>query len=165
MANRVPILFNPLNDAYPDDDTDKPVYLQADGQMTAATDADRHVLLRWVNHIERDEATGTIAYITQIVQLSGGPGNYAFKTPTIERQSARDWERNKSYPLGILKRPQRDRIIEIARGLNFNMKTRDDSCRTWTRLLFVAMLAEGLLDQETFDLIDKDVPLKKPKVQ
>ncbi|KAF7793932.1 hypothetical protein EIP86_005054 [Pleurotus ostreatoroseus] len=165
MANRVPIarelLLNPLGGVYPDDATVKQVYLQADGKINA-TLSDRHVLLGWVNHIEQDETSGVMT-VTQIVQLSGGPGNYAFHTPTVKQQSASFHERNTFYPLGNFTRAQRDRIIEIARGLNFNMKTRVNSCRTWTYMLCVAMIAEGLLSQETFDYIDKDVPLRKPE--
>ncbi|KAH9854127.1 hypothetical protein C2E23DRAFT_902485 [Lenzites betulinus] len=89
-------------------------------------------------------------------------GLSSWSTPAVTNQSKNALVANKFYHLEDFTRArQRDRIVEIARGLDFNMKSRVNSCRTLTRLLFVAMIAEGLLTQETFDVIDKDVPLRK----
>lgn len=157
VANARERAINPLGHLYPDDDTVKTVYLQADGK--AITIGDRHVLVCWVNHI--DESANIRAI--QIVQLSGGPGNYRLYTPAVQNQSLNSVSRITSYTLGSFTRAQRDHIIEIARGLNFNMKSRVNNCLTWTRMLCVSMMAEGLLSQDTFDNIDKDVPLRKPE--
>ena len=53
---------------YPDDDSIKPVFLQADGKTTVAEGQDRHVLLYWENGTGLN---GDLHYI-QILQLSGG---------------------------------------------------------------------------------------------
>ncbi|KAH9855222.1 hypothetical protein C2E23DRAFT_611986 [Lenzites betulinus] len=152
------LVINPLGHIHPDDDSTKSVFLQADGKTTATT-GDRHVLLCWINYQDEEKT------VTQILQLSGGPGNYSFHNPVVKYQSQQSYETNTFYTLGDYTRAQRDRIVEIARGLDFNMKTRVNSCRTWTRQLFVAMMAEGLLSQEIFDKIDKDVPLRKPEAE
>jgi hypothetical protein len=151
------LAINPLGHLYPDDDTPKAVVLQADGHETATT-GDRHVLLCWVSYSSEKDGI----HATQILQLSGGPGNYSFQHPMVQNQPKNSIDVNKSYDLGSFTRAQRNRIVEIARGVDFNMKSRVNSCRTWTRMLFVAMIDEGLLAQETFDMIDEDVPLRKP---
>lgn len=157
LANARERAINPLGHLYPDDDTVKTVYHQADGKVAAI--GDRHVLLCWVNHVDEPANIRAI----QIVQLSGGPGNYSLYTPAVKNQSLDSASMNTSHTLGDFTRAQRNRIIEIARGLNFNMKSRVNNCCTWNCMLLVAMVAEGLLSQETFDMIDKDVPLRKPE--
>ena len=75
---------------YPDDDSIKPVFLQADGKTTVAEGEDRHVLLYWENGSGPD---GDLHYI-QILQLSGGPGNYNFYPDMMITQSESDRARN-----------------------------------------------------------------------
>jgi hypothetical protein len=149
--------INPLGDKYPDDDTTKPIVLQAEGLETA-TIGDRHVLLRWMNFA--DDNAGI--YASQVLQLTGGPGSYAFNHPSVKLQSKNSFIMNKFYTLGNFTRAQRNRIVDIARSLDFDMKTRVNSCRTWTRMLLVRMIAEGLLAQEVFEVIDREVPLREP---
>ncbi|KAG6811956.1 hypothetical protein H0H92_005120 [Tricholoma furcatifolium] len=79
----------------PDDDSLKNVYLEAYGKETASPGTDRHVLLWWRNSgsIDADDL------VRQIVQLTGGPGCYAFYSPFAERGRSAMWESNQNYLL------------------------------------------------------------------
>ncbi|KIJ22500.1 hypothetical protein M422DRAFT_786429, partial [Sphaerobolus stellatus SS14] len=67
---------NPYGDQYPDNNDSKEIFLQSNG-LEHAGDGDRHVLILWLNG---QDAQGN-GY-TQILQLTGGPGNYAFYHPS-----------------------------------------------------------------------------------
>ncbi|VDB82675.1 unnamed protein product [Peniophora sp. CBMAI 1063] len=142
---------------HPDDDSVKNVFLQADGKTTAAEGEDRHVLIYWEN------GTGTHASNKhiQILQLSGGPGNYAFYPDMLISQSEAERARNTYYELGQYTRAQRDKIKRLAGDVVYLKSSRINSCRTWTRDLFELMVAANLITQEQFDLMDADVPLRK----
>ncbi|KZV63456.1 hypothetical protein PENSPDRAFT_640856 [Peniophora sp. CONT] len=142
---------------YPDDDNVKNVFLRADGKTTVAEGEDRHVLIYWEN------GTGTSGqnkYI-QILQLSGGPGNYNFYPDMMITQSEADRARHTFYELGQYTRAQRDNIKSLAGGVKYLKSSRINSCRTWTRDLFEVMVAEDLITQAQFDYMDVDVPLRK----
>ncbi|KZT01454.1 uncharacterized protein LAESUDRAFT_707385 [Laetiporus sulphureus 93-53] len=144
-----------LANEYPDDDSTKEVVLQADGLQHAGT-GDRHVLMRWLNKMDGDGA-----HITQIVQLTGGPGNYNFFTPVVKKQSENSRNSNTFYSLGQYTRVQRDQIITLAKAVQYDKRSRVNSCRTWTRDLLEAMVKAGLLSQTKFEEIDTGVPLRK----
>ena len=142
---------------YPDDDGTKPVFLQADGKTTVAEGQDRHVLLYWENGTGLN---GDLHYI-QILQLSGGPGNYNFYPDMMITQSESDRARNTIYELGRFTRAQRDHVKRLAANISYKKTSRVNSCRTWTRDLLEVMVSENLITQEQFDLMDVDVPLRK----
>ncbi|KAI0079412.1 hypothetical protein K474DRAFT_1617748 [Panus rudis PR-1116 ss-1] len=141
---------------YPDDDSTKEVLLQADGLEFAGI-GDRHVLICWANGEDSDNGTR----ISQIVQLSGGPGNYNFYTPSVQKQSLQSLKHHTFYSLGHYTRDQRDQIIALAKAIKYDKKSRVNSCRTWTRDLLEAMVNAGMLSQTIFDEIDASVPLKR----
>jgi len=150
------LFVNPYGDQYPDDDSTKEIVLQADGLVTAGPSADRHVLLRWTNGIDESGR-----HYTQIIQLTGGPGNYNFYTPQVEGNLAESVTSNTFYELGQYTRAQRDKIITLAKAVNFDKRSRVNGCRVWTRDLLVAMIGAKLLSEDKFNEIDVDVPLKK----
>lgn len=147
--------INPYGDKYPDDDSTKEIVLQAEG-LTAENPDDRHVCLRWTNGLVDD-----LRY-TQIIHLTGGPGNYAFHTPQVKIHSNASLISNTYFVLGQYTQEQRRQIIALAYALQFNMGSRVNNCQTWMRLLLDAMVNAGLLSKTLFDQIDADVPLKKP---
>ncbi|KIJ22696.1 hypothetical protein M422DRAFT_276843, partial [Sphaerobolus stellatus SS14] len=98
---------------------------------------------------------------TQILQLTGGPGNYAFYHPSVNAQSAISLAANTFYNLGTFTRAQRDQIIALALAVKFEKTSHVNSCRTWTRDLLEAMVNVNLISQDKFGEIDQGVPLKK----
>ncbi|KAJ6619892.1 hypothetical protein B0H10DRAFT_2023868 [Mycena sp. CBHHK59/15] len=133
-------LYNPFGGDYPDDNTDKIVFHQAESLKTADEDEDRHVLLCWTN---------------------GGPGNYAVHMPSVKQQSLDSELRNKFVALGSFTRQQRDMIVKLAREVRFEKTSRVNNCQTWMRDLLESMVEHGLLSKTLFDDIDQDVPLRK----
>ena len=146
--------LNPFGDQYPDDDSIKEVVLEADG-LVAVNPDDRHVLLRWTNAI----ADGN--RYTQIIHLTGGPGNYNFYTPQVKIHSKQSLQVNATHELGEYTRPQRDQIIALARAVSFSRGLRVNNCQTWMRDLLEAMVGANLPSKTEFDKIDVDVPLKE----
>ena len=150
------LFINPYGDRYPDDDSTKEILIQADGLVTPEPGVDRHVLLRWTNGV--DESGGR--YI-QIIQLTGGPGNYNFYTLQVEGHPEGSMKNNTFYNLGQYTRVQRDQIITLAKAVNFDRKSRVNNCMTWMRDLLVAMVGAELLSEDKLNEIDADVPLRK----
>ncbi|KAI0628603.1 hypothetical protein C8Q77DRAFT_1067737 [Trametes polyzona] len=144
---------NPFGDKYPDDDSAKELSLQAAG-LTAANPDDRHVLIRWTNAVVDEQR------YTQILHLTGGPGNYAFSTPQVKMQSAQSLQQNEIFALGTYTRAQRDEIVALAKAVAFVKTSTVNNCQTWMRDLLAAMVQHGLLKQEQFEQYDKAVPLK-----
>ncbi|KAI0628602.1 hypothetical protein C8Q77DRAFT_1281176 [Trametes polyzona] len=145
--------LNPFGDQYPDDNTEKEIVLQADG-LTAANPNDRHVLLRWTNAVVDGQR------YTQILHLTGGPGNYAFHTPQVKMHSSKSLEENTFHSLGKFTRAQRDEIIDLAKAVKFERTSRVNNCQTWMHDLLAAMVVKKLLDKAKFDEWVKSVPLK-----
>jgi len=150
------LFINPHGDQYPDDNSTKEIILQADGLVTAGPNADRHVLLRWTNGIDESGY-----HYAQIIQFTGGPGNYNFYTPQVEGHLEESMKSKTFYKLGQYTRVQRDQIIALAKAVNFDNRSCVNGCRVWTRDLLVAMIGAKLLSEDKFNEIDADVPLKK----
>lgn len=149
------LAINPYGDKYPDDDSTKEIVLQADG-LVAINPDDRHVLLHWINGTDAEGR-----HYTQILHLTGGPGNYSFYTPQVKMHSKESREANACYVLGQYTRAQRDEIISLAKAVGFDRKSRLNSCRTWMRDVLEAMVGADLLSKAEFNKIDVGVPLKK----
>ncbi|KAJ3843547.1 hypothetical protein F5878DRAFT_262395 [Lentinula raphanica] len=116
----------------PDDDTEKDVYLQAHGHNFDGRE--RHVVIHWVN--------GTLADnpVTQIVQLSGIRGRFVFDSFT---------------------RGERQLLLRLADEIEFDKTSVVNGCRVWMRELLLALVREGLISEETFEVIEEEVPLPK----
>jgi hypothetical protein len=140
---------------YSDNNENKEVCLQAAGRTYLGT-GDRHVTLLWENGHSEDGANTII----QLIQLTGGSGNYNFYSPVAEsRRNGSISGNNELFSLGIFSRPHRDRIIEIADGIHFAKKSNKNGCRVWTRDILQALVQEGLISQSKFEEVDKGVPL------
>ncbi|KAJ7595693.1 hypothetical protein C8J56DRAFT_1042777 [Mycena floridula] len=107
--------------------------------------------------------TDSDTIVTQIIQLSGMPGNYAYYWPLANKRVAKDWTSNTILALGLFTREQRDRILALADQIVFERTSVANSCRTWTRDLLEVTVKEDLLSESTFDEIDSKVPLLKRK--
>lgn len=141
MAPKPPRFMNDVYSDFPDDDdTTKTVLLQA-ARLSYPGYGDRHVLLQWWNG---EHADGSI--VTQIIQLSGMPGNYAYYSPLAEKKSVESSLENTFFSLGEFTRVQRDRILALANAVRFEKTSTINSCRTWTSDLLEAMVNEGLLE-------------------
>ncbi|KAI0628611.1 hypothetical protein C8Q77DRAFT_357703 [Trametes polyzona] len=98
--------INPFGDLYPDDQTDKEIFLQENP-------SDGHVLLRWMN------GTDDVHRYTQILHLTGQPGKYAFYTPQVKIHSDQSLQQNVYHSVGTFTRAQRDGIIKLAAEVEF----------------------------------------------
>ncbi|KAF8221027.1 hypothetical protein L208DRAFT_1447643 [Tricholoma matsutake] len=149
------LAINPFGDQYPDDNSTKEIMLQADG-LVAANPDDRHVLLRWTNGTDEEGHR-----YTQIIHLSGGPGNYNFYTPQVKIHSEASRMANSFYVLGKYTRAQRDQITALAKAVQFNKQSRINNCQTWMRSFLEGMVNACLLSPDMFYYVDANVPLKK----
>ena len=142
-------------DVFPDSQDDKEVALQAAGR-TYLGDGDRHVTLLWTNGRD-DNKSETIV---QLVQLTGGSGNYNFFSPVAESRKTHSIAgNNELFQLGTFSRAARDRIIELAESIKFSKNSNKNGCRVWTRDLLEMMVKEGMLSNDKFEEVDKGVPL------
>lgn len=147
-------------DQFPDDDSDKIVMFQADdlgfGSDYTGSLTDRHVLFYWSNGVDSQGVA-----VSQLIQLTGNPGNYAYYSPVARKRSPSTFTNNQQLELGTYTRVQRDKILQLASETKFYRKSVTNSCRTWTRDLLESMVNNGLLTQSTFDYLDQNVPLRK----
>lgn len=146
---------NPHGNQYPDNDESKEVFLRAEGHEHGG-DGDRHVMIRWLNGVDNE---GSL--YTQLIQLTGGPGNYAFYHPSVKIQSDRSGEANTFYNIGTFTRAQRDQIISLALAVKFEKTSRVNNCQTWMQDLLEGMVNANLISQDKFKEIVRDVPLKE----
>jgi len=149
------LAINPYGDQYPDNNSTKEIVFEADG-LVAANPDDRHVLLCWTNGTDEEGRR-----YTQIIHLSGGPGNYNFHTPQVKIHSDHSLQMNTCYVLGQYTRAQRDQIIALAKAVRFDKKSQVNNCQTWMHDVLEAMVNASLLSETLFDQIDVEVPLKQ----
>jgi hypothetical protein len=95
----------------------------------------------------------------QLIQLTGGTGNYAYYSPLAQIYPLASGKVNETWLLGEYTRAQRDEILRLAKETKFVKTSIVNGCRVWTRDLLQEMAKANLLSQETFDKIDKEVPL------
>ncbi|TFK66301.1 hypothetical protein BDN72DRAFT_844516 [Pluteus cervinus] len=173
--------MNSIHTQYPDDQRIKSVWLQAAG-LDYPGFGDRHVLIWWENGPSTSNANSTStdknqecasqsADITQIIQLAGGPGNYHYYYPVVQKQKgganlyAVQVESNQQWFLAEFTRGQRDRILELAAGLEFKKDSGVNGCRVWTRDHLEAMVEDGLLGVDVFEGVDREAPLVQRKAE
>lgn len=156
-AANIPKFLGSVYPTVPDNDEPKEVYVEAVG-LDKSLGTERHVTLSWTN-----SAPEASVLVTQVVHLTGNPGNYNFYHPVAKPRRLESVVNNKRYILGKMSRAQRDAIGEHAKAIPFSKKSIVNNCQVWMRKLLVGMLEDGLITKETFAEIDADVPLQKPK--
>ncbi|KAH8084298.1 hypothetical protein BXZ70DRAFT_910509 [Cristinia sonorae] len=144
--------LSPGGKLYPDDNSTKHVFLQADGKTSSG---DRHVTLFWINGYDRTASVN----LRRVVHLTGGVGNYHFLSPSVKIQGESSVSNHTLYQPGKFTRAQRDQILAFAHAIQFERKSVVNNCQTWMRDLFVAMLSAGLITQQLFDHIDAAVQI------
>ena len=154
-----------LSNAFPDNASDKELYLQATGltkdyQARGGT-GDRHVVLCWDN-----TRAGIPIDVSQMIHLKGSPGEWHLEI-AVKQQAVGVKKENERYSLGMFSRKQRERVVELARGVVFDERSRVNTCRVWTRDLLEAMAEDGMIPfgREKFEEIDGDVPLLRRKAE
>ncbi|THV06684.1 hypothetical protein K435DRAFT_743149 [Dendrothele bispora CBS 962.96] len=137
----------------PDDQTEKDVYLQAHG--TKFDGRERHVVIHWKNGTLGDSP------VTQLVQLSGIRGKYAYDslTPMAKIRNSATMDSHTQYYLGSFSREERQILLQLAGNVEYESTSTINGCRVWMRDLLSAMVGRDLISEETFDDIAENVPL------
>lgn len=154
-AEVAPRFLQNIAHSYPDDDSTKNVYLQAD-RLQYVGYGDRHVLIWWSNGTHVDDS----APVEQCLQLTGQAGSYAYYHPVVQKRGDSS-DSHQQFLLGTFSRAQRDKIISLADSVVFSKSSTVNSCRTWTRDLLEAMVEAQLMTTEQFRVVDEGVPLKE----
>lgn len=148
-----------LSNAFPDNADDKVLYLEAAGHTTdyqaRGATGDRHVVICWDN-----SRRGIPLDVSQMVHLKGSPGEWYLEL-AVRQQRPGSAAANTRYLLGTFTRAQRDHVLDIAHGIEFNENSRVNTCRAWTRDLLEVMADDPTLplSRQQFEEIDCDVPL------
>ncbi|PPQ73456.1 hypothetical protein CVT26_010205 [Gymnopilus dilepis] len=162
---------------FQDNNEIKDVYIQAAGKKDAASSGDlmanlfqvnwntnsRHAFIYWIN--------GTIATrnppdrVRQVVQLeqANNAGYFYQPFPIAKPMGQGTASQNDQYYLGKLTRQQRDRVLFLAQRVPFNPHSRTNGCRVWLRDLLQLMVIEGIIAQQVFDHVCRDIPLPERK--
>ncbi|PBK61149.1 hypothetical protein ARMSODRAFT_965160 [Armillaria solidipes] len=148
IRNITPNVYN----ICPDDESDKEVFIEAAG--SSYNGVERHVLMYW------DNGTLNQARVVQVIKIVGIPGDYTFKPP-VARLHRPMQDPDTSFFLGEFNREERDIILELARKVKFDERSTRNGCRIWLRDLLEAMIHEGFISDEAFEVIDQEVPLVK----
>ncbi|EKM77847.1 hypothetical protein AGABI1DRAFT_130120 [Agaricus bisporus var. burnettii JB137-S8] len=154
-----PKAMNNIHDKYPDNDKMKHVFIQADNKAYPGY-GDRHVLLWWSNSNDEDNDSN---FVTQVIQLTGQAGNYNYYAPVVKPRSPTSTARHLQIDLGNFTREERDKILDLAKRVQFNKKSTVNGCRVWTRDLLESMVNQGLITKAKFESIDAEIPLMKRK--
>jgi hypothetical protein len=136
-----------LDNEFPDDDSDKEIFLQADSGLPFPPFFPRHVSLYWKNG-----EMPTKELVTQRVQLIP---NYSYYSPVAKLRSQTTFEENFHSSLGTYTRAQRDVILRLAENVQFLKHSIRNDCRNWSRDLLESMVTEGLIEREKFDDLEK----------
>ncbi|ETW82835.1 hypothetical protein HETIRDRAFT_107006 [Heterobasidion irregulare TC 32-1] len=118
--------MNSVHTLYPDDDSEKEVYVQANGLSFSGV-GDRH--------------------------LTGGVGGYGHYSPFAEIRPSAEIK-HELFVLGKFSRAQRDETLKLARDVVLVKASRTNNCCVWTRDLLGAMLGARLISQAAFAAVD-----------
>ncbi len=142
---------------YPDDESEKKVYLQARGPLSGSLHTPRHVWIFWDNG--SSSTAGSNILIHQIIQLERWGDRFYYVEPNIKQRIRDKAQESQTYELGTFTRDQREKMLELAADIQFNERSLHNGCRVWTRKLLGAMVNEGLLDRMDFVALIDLVPL------
>jgi hypothetical protein len=154
-----PKALNNVHDKYPDNDKLKEAFIQAEGKSYPGY-GDRHVVLWWTNSNDANDGSGVI---TQVIQLTGQAGNYNYYAPVVKQCPLTSIQQHLQISLGNFTREQRDKILDLAKSVQFYKKSTVNGCRVWTRDLLESMVNHGLTTKAKFESIDAEIPLVKRK--
>lgn len=144
--------YNPLSYAYPDDESDKELFLQASGTIASHL---RAVLLYWVNMVFSDGEQ-----VWQVVHLDQRDSIHKYIYPDLIVVDGNVREHNQTFSLGVFSRDQREAVLECADYVEYNERSGEDGqCLRWMGRLLERMTGEGLVERGVANAIRAAVPL------
>jgi len=103
-------------------------------------------MLEWIN--------SSNPLVTQLLHLTGGPGTYNFLTPQAKKRQEATRAKYQFVSLGTKSRADRDKIIELAKAVQYDKTSTVNNCQDWLRSLLQAMVGAGLITQSLFNTIN-----------
>lgn len=152
MARPNRFMNNQYN-AFPDDNSDKEVVFQKDSR--GVVEFEKHVLFNWYNG---QDAKGNP--VSQIVQLTGNPGAYAFYHPLAKLRNQASLQLYITWSLGVLTRPQRELLVQLASQIEFDMKGTTNNCQVWSADLLYAAYWNRIITNEVYERVMSQAALK-----
>ncbi|KAH0831281.1 hypothetical protein J3R83DRAFT_13916 [Lanmaoa asiatica] len=144
--------YNPLSYAYPDDESDKELFLQASGMIANHL---RAVLLYWVNMVFSDGEE-----VWQVVRLDKRDNVHKYVYPDMIVVDENEREDNETISLGVFSRDQREAVLECADDVEYDERSDDEGqCLRWMDQLLEQMIGEELVERKVVDVIRNAVPL------
>jgi hypothetical protein len=155
MPPRLTFEYNALSYAYPDDESDKEVFLQASSPGTFASHL-RAVLLYWVNVVFSDGEE-----VWQVVRLDRPEDSdvHKYVYPDMIVVDGCEREHHETISLGVFSRDQREEVLECADDVGYEERSGDGGqCVRWMGELLERMVEEGLVGRAVVDAIRDAVP-------
>lgn len=144
--------YNPLSYAYPDDESDKELFLQASGTIASRL---RAVLVYWVNVVFSDGEE-----VWQVVRLDQRDSVHKYVYPDLIVVDGCEREHNETFSLGVFSRDQREAVLECADDVEYDERSGDEGqCLGWMGQLLERMIEEELVGRGVVDAIRDAVPL------
>lgn len=156
MPQRLTFEYNPLSYAYPDDESDKELFLQASRPGPFASHR-RAVLLYWVNTVFSDGEE-----VWQVVRLDRPEENdvHRYVYPDMIVVDGCEREHHDTFSLGVFSRDQREEVLECADDVGYEERSGEDEgqCLRWMSELLERMVEGGLVGRAVVDAIRDAVP-------
>ncbi|KAN0094536.1 hypothetical protein V8E55_002823 [Tylopilus felleus] len=159
MPPRLTFEYNPLSCAYPDDESDKDLFLQV-SNTSPSPSPHRTVLLYWVNTVFDDGEE-----VWQVVRLhrheDDGAHKYVYPDMLVV-EGASEREHHQTFGLGTFSRDQREAVLECADDVAVAHGDGDgegQQSARWMGELLERMVQEGLVARGAVDVIRDAVPL------
>ncbi|KAI9567702.1 hypothetical protein HD554DRAFT_935176 [Boletus coccyginus] len=156
MPQRLTFEYNPLSYAYPDDESEKELFLQASNPGLASHL--RAVLIYWVNIVFSDGEE-----VWQVVRLDRREDSdvHKYVYPDMIVVDGCEREHHETFSLGVFSRDQREAVLECADDVAYEERSPEEEgqCVRWMRDLLERMVGEGLVQRAVVDAIRDAVPL------
>ncbi|KAG9308286.1 hypothetical protein JVU11DRAFT_12049 [Chiua virens] len=166
MPQRLTFEYNPLSYAYPDDETDKELFLQASRTHPhhphAHHSQQQHlshlraaaVLLYWVNMVFNDGEE-----VWQVVRLDEQDNVHRYVYPDLIVVDGSVWEYNDMFSLGVFTRDQREAVLECADEIEYEVRCAEGGQGVrWMGRLLEQMVEEALVGEGVVNAIRDSVP-------
>lgn len=152
MPPRLTFEYNPLSYAYPDDESDKELFLQASATLANHL---RPVLIYWVNMVFSDGEE-----VWQVVRLDHRDNIYKYVYPDLIVVDECERQDNVTFSLGVFSRDQREALLECADDVEYDERpTEQGQCSRWMGQLLNLMRDGGLVERTVVDTIKATIPL------
>lgn len=143
MNKIIEILYN----QYPDNNDTKNITAYIDTQSFGR---ERHVFIGWENGEDEN-----VKYVQQL-HLTGNPGNYNFYEKMIGKITSRSISHKGKIIIATLDRQKRDELIEIAKNVKLEKKSKSRNCQDWLKDLLNDAVKEQIIEQKNVDEVIKN---------